>query len=374
MTVERIDVLAVGPEVTRQTWAWNLPPQHATLTVVRMFDDAGNEGVGATPSYSRDRFDLAMLETLRLLAPRALGRKPELREQLWHELDELTLPTLPGARSAIDIAMWDLMARRAQLPLHALLGGAHERLRAYASTPMLEDADAYVRFVHEMRELGFRAVKFHAWCDPSRDLDMLRRVHAEHGDGELAFMHDAEQRYDRRGALQVARELEAMGFAWLEAPLPDEDLLGYRELRRRVSVPILPGGNTIVDLRQLAVALQQEAWDAVRVDVTIGGGFTAASRIAGLAAAQGLRVELQSWGYSLIQAANLHFGLASHNSGYFELPMPPEPYEYGVTNPYRVGPDGWVDAPSEAGLGLAVDWERLEDAKLGSFSCLAEAA
>ena len=57
------------------------------------------------------------------------------------------------------------------------------------------------------------------------------------------MMHDAEQRYDRHSALRVARELDAMGFAWLEAPLPDQDLEGYAELRRRTGVPILAGGN-----------------------------------------------------------------------------------------------------------------------------------
>ena len=366
--IARVEVLAVGPETTRQSWAWNLPPQYATLTIVRIFDALGNEGVGATPSYSRDRFDLAILESLRLIAPRALGADPELRERLWYELDDLTLPVLPGARAALDIALWDLTARRARLPLHRLLGGARERLTAYASTPLLEDAPAYVRFVDEMRELGFRAVKFHAWCDPDRDLEMLRAVHEKHGDSGIAFMHDAEQRYDRVSALRVARELDAMGFSWLEAPLPDEDLHGYSDLRRRVDLPILPGGNTILEVRQLAQALQLEPWDAVRFDVTVGGGFTWARKVAGLAEGWGLRVELQSWGYTLIQAANLHFGLAHRQSGYFELPMPPEPYEFGVENPLRVGSDGDVAAPRGAGLGIVVDWERMHSAAIGSFA------
>lgn len=367
--IERIDVLAVAPEVARMSWASNLPPQCATLTLVRAFDDGGIEGLGATPSYSTGRFDLSMLESLRLIAPRALGRDPQLRTQLWHELEDLTLPVLPGARSAIDIALWDVVAQQAGMPLHRLLGGARERLVAYASTPMLEDVDAYVAFVGAMREQGFRAVKFHAWCEPDRDLAMLRAVHAAHGDAGIAFMHDAEQRYDRRSALRVARELDAMGFAWLEAPLPDEDLDGYRELRRRTDVPIVPGGNTVLDVRQVAQALRWKPWDRVRFDVTVAGGFTAARSLAGLADGCGLPVELQSWGYTPIQAANLHFGLAHHGPGYFELPMPTEPYEFGVENPYRVRPDGHVTAPTEPGLGLVVDWERMRHATLGSFSC-----
>jgi L-alanine-DL-glutamate epimerase-like enolase superfamily enzyme len=367
--IERIEVSAVGPDVARQSWASDLAPQSATLTIVRAFDEAGVEGVGATPSYSTDRFDLALLESLRLIVPRVLGKDPELREGLWYGLQDLTLPVLPGAQAALDIALWDLVARRCALPLYRLLGGAHERLPAYASTPLLADAQAYVDFVTEMRAQGFRAVKFHAWCEPERDLEMLRAVHAAHGGAGIAFMHDAEQRYDRRSAAVVGDALAAMGFAWLEAPLPDIDLDGYRDLRRRVGVPILPGGNTILDLQQVGQALRLEPWDAVRFDVTIAGGFTPARKLAGLAEAWGLRVELQSWGYTLIQAANLHFGLACERTGYFELPVPPEPYEYGVQNPFRIQPDGCVDAPTAPGLGVEVDWERMQAATLRSFSC-----
>jgi len=306
--IERIEVSAVGPDVALQSWASELPPQNATLTIVRVFDEDGTEGIGATPSYSTGRFDRAVLESLRLIAPRV---------------------------------------------------------------PMLTDAQAYVEFVAEMRAQGFRAVKFHAWCEPERDLEMLRAVHAAHGDAGIAFMHDGEQRYDRRSAALVGRELDAMGFAWLEAPLVDLDLDGYRDLRRQVGVPILPGGNTILEVQQVGQALRMAPWDAVRFDVTIAGGFTAARKLAGLADAWGLRVELQSWGYTLIQAANLHFGLAHEHSGYFELPVPHEPYEYGVENPYRIQPDGYVDAPTAPGLGVVVDWERMDAARLSSFACTA---
>lgn len=367
--IDRVEVLAVGPDVALLGWAQELPPQHATLTIVRVFDENGIVGVGATPSYSTGRFDLAMLESLRLIAPRVIGRDPELREAIWYALDDLTLPVLPGARAALDIAIWDLVAQRAGLPLYRLLGGSRERIPAYASTPMLADASAYVEFISEMAARGFRAVKIHAWCEPDRDLEMLRAVHRVHGDAGIALMHDAEQRYDRRSAVRVGRELDAMGFEWLEAPLPDVDLDGYRELRRRVGVPILPGGNTILGLHEIGRALRMEPWDAIRVDVAIAGGFTLARKLAGLAEAWGLRTELQSWGYTLIQAANLHFGLAYEHTGYFELPVPHEPFEYGVENPYRIDPDGYVNAPTDPGLGVIIDWERIAAATIGSFSC-----
>jgi L-alanine-DL-glutamate epimerase-like enolase superfamily enzyme len=369
IVIERIEARAVGPDVDRYSWASDLDQQYGTLTIVRAFDDEGCEGVGATPSYSTGRFDLSILETLRHLAPRVIGADPLQRESVWYRLEDLALPPLPGARSALDIALWDIAAQRAGMPIHQLLGGSRTRLPVYASTPLLVDAAAYVEFVGDLRERGFRAVKFHAWCEPDRDLDMLRKVHDAHGGSGMAMMHDAEQRYDRHSALRVAQELDAMGFRWLEAPLPDHDLEGYADLRRRVAVPIIAGGNDIVDIRAVGDALRRHPWDALRFDVTVAGGFTPSRKLVALAEGAGLWAELQSWGYALIQAANLHLGLGVASTGMFELPVPAEPHEYGVQNPYGISEDGHVEAPTAAGLGIVVDWERMDAATFASFAC-----
>jgi L-alanine-DL-glutamate epimerase-like enolase superfamily enzyme len=367
--IERIEVLAVGPDVARHSWASDLQPQYPTLTIVRVFDDGGLEGVGATPSYSTGRFDTSMAETLRHLAPRIIGSDPRLREQTWYGLLDFALPLLSGAQSVLDIALWDVAAQMAGVPVYQLLGGARTRLPAYASTPLLSDTDAYIEFVSGLLDAGFRAVKFHAWCEPDRDLKMLRKVHAVHGASGVKMMHDAEQRYDRHSAMRVARELDEMGFAWLEAPLPDNDLAGYRQLRSAFGLPIISGGNDIVQLLQVGDALRSDPWDAVRFDVTIAGGFTPGRKLVAMAEGTGLWAELQSWGYTLIQAANLHLGLGVSGTGMFELPVPYEPYEFGVKNPFRIAADGHVDAPTMPGLGVIVDWERMQAAAITSFSC-----
>ena len=369
IVIQRIEARAIGPDVDRYSWASDLDQQYGTLTVVRVLDDSGIEGLGATPSYSTGRFDLSILETLRHLAPRVLGADPQQREAVWYGLQDFALPLLPGAQSTLDIALWDIAAQQAGVPLHQLLGGFRTRVPAYASTPLLADADAYVEFVGELLELGYRAVKFHAWCEPDRDLEMLRKVHAAHGESGIAMMHDGEQRYDRTSALRVARELDAMGFGWLEAPLPDHDLIGYADLRSRVGVPILGGGNDIVDIRSVGDALMRHPWDALRFDVTVAGGLTPSRKLVGLAEGAGLWAELQSWGYTLIQAANLHLGLGMASTGMFELPVPPEPHEFAVANPYKIAADGHVEAPTAPGLGVEVDWERMEAATLATFTC-----
>ena len=371
--IDRIEVRAVGPDVRRFKWG-ELPEQYATLVIVRIFDEDGLEGIGATPAYSSGRFDVSILETLRPLVPRLLGEDALAREALWHKLHDYVLPVAPGAISAVDIALWDIAAKRARMPLYQFLGGARHRMPAYASTERLDSASAYVDFVYELREMGFRAIKFHAWNKPERDLEMLRAVHAKHGSAGITFMHDAEQRYDRVSALRVAREVDEMGLHWLEAPLNDFDLEGYRELRRRVRTPILPAGNSILDLRAVAEALRNEPWDAVRFDVAVAGGITPARKLIGLAHGHGMSAELQSWGNTLIQAANLHAGLGLQRSSFFELPVPYEPNEYGVLNHIRPTKDGYVEAPTGPGLGIDVDWEQMAASTIASFTIKTEGA
>jgi L-alanine-DL-glutamate epimerase-like enolase superfamily enzyme len=90
-------------------------------------------------------------------------------------------------------------------------------------------------------------------------MELVRAVHDKFGDSGVKFMLDVEQRYTREEALKAARELEELGYAWFEAPLPDFDIEGYRDLRRRVSIPILPNGNWILDLRLLSISSRPTA-------------------------------------------------------------------------------------------------------------------
>ena len=165
------------------------------------------------------------------------------------------------------------------------------------------------------------------------------------------LMLDAEQRYTRAEALTVGRELDELRFTWFEAPLSDFDLSGYAALRREVGIPILSSGNWIVDEDLVRLAIELGAWSRVRLDVTTCGGITPALRIAALAAEHGMPVEIQSWGYTLAQAANLAVMLAAGNCTYFEQAVPVGPYEHGTVNPIRIDASGLVHAPDGPGSG-----------------------
>jgi L-alanine-DL-glutamate epimerase-like enolase superfamily enzyme len=180
-------------------------------------------------------------------------------------------------------------------------------------------------------------------------------------------MLDVEMRYSPADAHRAARRLEQLDYAWFEAPLIDTDLAGYQELRRRVNIPIIPAGNWLLAAGLIEAAIQLGCWSSARIDTTIVGGFTPARKIMALAAANSMNVEVQCWGYTLTQAANLHLMLANHNCTYFEQAVPFGPYEFGSLDVIRTDSEGYVHAPTGAGLGIRVDWDAIKKASFLSY-------
>ena len=366
-TIEHVSVYVVGPETERYTWASDMHSQYMTNTILRARTRSGLEGIAGVASFSEFGFDRAVGETLRPLLPHLVGASPERREALWHKLYNRGIPVAPQAHSAVDILMWDLAAKAAGLPLYKYLGASRDSVPAYASTPLFDTPAEYVDQVHRFAEEGFSAVKFHSWCEYDRDMAMVRAVHKEFGTDQLKFMLDVEMRYERGDALRAAKELEALDYTWFEAPLVDFDLTGYRELRKYSSVPIIPAGNSIITPQLIEIAIDMGCWTQARVDATVAGGITQTLKIMGLAEARGMTVELQSWGYTTTQAANLHLMLARSNCTFFEQPVPYPAFEYGFANPIRPGRDGHVRVSDLPGLGVEVDWPAIEAATILKF-------
>ncbi|MDA0834987.1 MAG: mandelate racemase/muconate lactonizing enzyme family protein [Planctomycetota bacterium] len=364
MKITRVEIRVVTPQVTRYTWSHDLPEQFMTNTIVRIETDEGITGIGGVSNYTSYDFDRYTAETMRHLIPILIGRNPLERETLWYDMFPRVFPLSPTAMTGIDIALWDLLGRVSNLPIYQLLGGARDRILSYASTPLFADVEEYRRCVDDMIAKGFKAIKFHAWCLPDKDLELCRAVRKDHPGDDIAFMHDAENRYDRESSLRVARELEDLGFTWFEAPLPDYDFEGYQELTRRVNIPVIPSGNWIQDLPSFARAIQMKAWRTSRTDVTMCGGFTGGRKAMAIAHAAGQNCEIMCWGHTLISTANLHLALSMPNCKFYEQPIPYDSYEYGMKTVTRTQPDGYVYAPQGSGLGVEIDWEKMDAATI----------
>ena len=363
MEIDRAEVFVVAPDVERYTWAEGMTDQFMANTILKLTTRGGQEGFAGAAMITPHGFDRAVGESLRSMLPDLIGGSCLEREALWYRLQQRGTPQMPQAQSLIDIALWDMAAKAAGMPLYQFLGGARSKVRSYASTPLLHSNQGYIDYIAERMAEGYGAVKFHCWCNPALDLPMCEAVRAHFGDG-IALMLDVEQRYDLRSALKVGKRIAELDFEWFEAPLPDTDIEGYRRLKRETGLPIIAAGNTWLDLQQIGQAIRLDCWSALRVDATICGGITPLRKIMALAEAYGMDVEIQCWGYTLTQAANLHVMLGYGNCRYFEQPSPYPAFEHGSLDVIRTDREGFVNAPDGPGLGIRVDWAAVEAASI----------
>ena len=158
--------------------------------------------------------------------------------------------------------------------------------------------------------------------------------------------------YTREQALAMGRSLDELGWEFFEAPLPDADFNGYGMLTEALALDVVCGGNDLPDLRLIELALEMGVWDRVRFDATGIGGVTGGNRAMAIARNHGRKCEVQSWGYTLTQAANLHLILAHENCDYFEQGTPVGKYEFGARQVVRPDAGGLVRPSGLPGLGV----------------------
>lgn len=335
-------------------WKEEWPPRQVPITLVRILTDEGHDGNVLTWLLSPGELQDA-IEGYRA---RLVGRDPHDVEAISHELtDGLEKPN--AASSAIDICLWDVLGKYHDQPVYKLLGAARHRIRAYASTVMYEKVQEYVDLALECREQGFNAYKLHAFGVPDKDIEVCRAVRDAVGDS-MDLMLDPVNAYDREGAYKVGRVLEELDFFWYEAPIPDSDLQGLTDLTRRLTIPVTAVESVMNGLRFYPPYLTGHVVDAVRSVGDVMGGITPMKKSAGLCEAFGVKYEPHSYGTTLVQAAHLHVMLAIHNCDLVELPVPQGILDLGMSDVIRVGPDGYVEAPTKAGLGYDIDWDEID--------------
>ena len=367
MKIEKIEVFVIGPEDIHYTWSEDIPEVYQSNTLVRIFTDENIIGEAAVWNATYFEYDKYTAESLKNLLPILIGKDPLNIEKILYEIRPRVFPQPPGAQALIDNALWDIKGKKNNLPIYKLLGGKRDKIQSYASTVMYNTIDEYLKVIEEMKNQGFKAVKFHTYCVPKKDLELAKA--AREAFPSMSFMLDAENNYDLESSINVAKELEKLEYTWFEAPLPDYDFKGYKKITNSVGIKIIPSGNWVVDLERFSEAIENKIWSATRTDMAMIGGITNGKKAMDLSAAGGLDCEIMSWGYTLVSVANLHLMLSSNNCSYYEQPLPYETFEFGMKDVLRTGRDGYMYAPTKPGLGMEVDWEQMKTKTIYSFLC-----
>jgi L-alanine-DL-glutamate epimerase-like enolase superfamily enzyme len=293
---------------------------------------------------------------IRYLKPLVLGQDPLERERLWQSLWQRNRSTTIRAIGAVDVALWDLGGKAANLPIHRLLGSYRTSAPAYASSAVLPSKEAYAEEAMRFKTDGWTAYKIHPPTDPVVDIQVCQAVRRAVGDG-YTVMLDSTWAYQYPEALRVGKAVEALGFHWYEDPLADDDLEGYVKLKQVLSIPILATEYTPGGFTAYAPWLTARATDYLRGDPAVKGGITPLVKAAHLAEGFHMNFEIHHGGNSLNNVANLHVIMAIKNCEFFEVLLPAGAQKYGLAQDIDPDAQGLVHAPTGPGLGAAIDFD-----------------
>lgn len=353
-----VDIYAVGTDSTTVRYSGLEEAKNEVNNILRITTADGFEGISGVDSFHDGGFSDEVLIELQNVA-RELGAVQTLDPVEVGTLLEQTRPDLSDmARSSVDIALWDLAARKAGCPLSEMLGAQRDSMAYYASLPFYDSLNEYVDAVHQYGKIGHAVFKFHVWGLIEKDIRLVEVLQQKFAGSDYRFMVDLEEKYDLNDALRLGEQMDNGMFVWLEAPLSDALLGQYAELSRKLTTQIVPDGYSYYSPEFIRKGIEAGSWGAGRFVATNVGGISKALELLTIANDASLPIEIQSWGHSLAQAANLHLALANERTRYFEAPMPTEAFEFGMKNGNLLE-QGRVVAPARPGLGISVDWDRL---------------
>src|SRR3954469_16703643 len=342
------------PEVLSDSTHGQIPAFE--LNTVRVRDADGAEGVGYTFTVGRNGAAIDAI-LMREMPDIFAGEEADHVERLWQKgwwalhYGGRGGPTVL-AISAFDMALWDLKAKRAGLPLWNFLGGYDPKVPCYAGGVDLDlTPDQLLRQTDANLARGFRAIKMKV--GGPRLADDLERVEAmrDHlGDG-FPLMVDANMKWSVDEAIRAARAMQPFDLIWLEEPTIPDDPAGHARIVREGGLPVAVGEN----LRTVWEFKQYMACGGVTYpepDVTNCGGVTPFMKIAHLAEAFNLPVTSHG-----AHDVTVHLLAACPNRSYLEA------HGFGleryIAEPLAIQ-EGFALAPDRPGHGIEFDWKGLE--------------
>ena len=310
-----------------------------------------------------------------------IGRDPFDVEVLWEELyNKIKDYGLSGfsisSISGIDIALWDIIGKAVNQPIHKLIGGAFRtQLQAYATGLYFKDMNRLnEEAVEEAKGYvtqGFKAIKMKIGLGSiTKDIDRVAAVRDAIGP-DVQLMVDANHCFNVPQAIAIGRELQKLDIYWFEEPISPEDLDGYVEVTAKLDMAIAGGENEFTKFGFRRI-LERRAMDIVQPDVCAAGGITECKKIAALAQASSIQCVPHAWGTAIGLSATMHYLASLPFTPPCLVPVPPM-LEYEQTfNPFRdeltsadlTHKGGFVTVPNGPGLGIEINREVLERYKV----------
>jgi mannonate dehydratase len=366
-------------------------PNRIRLVVVKVLtSEPGLYGLGCATFTQRALAVRTAVDSY--LKPFLIGRDPDQIEDIWQSSYVSSYwrngPVLFNAMSGVDMALWDIKAKRAGMPLYQLLGGkcrfaaevytyaegrdnkevedsvrrAMERgfrhVRVQVAIPGMATYGARVTFEEPQRPLASTPTEPGYVWEPARYLravpKLFEHLRSTVGD-EIELLHDVHERITPNQAINLCKDLEKYKLFFLEDPLSPEDKDYFHQLRQQSSTPIAMGElfNTQQEYLPLIAG---RLIDFIRIHISQIGGLTMARKVAALCEFFGVRTAWHGPGdvSPVGHAAGLHLELAAHNFGIHEGGQFPAETRDVFPGCPEIR-DGYLYASDRPGLGIDLD-------------------
>jgi L-alanine-DL-glutamate epimerase-like enolase superfamily enzyme len=334
----------------------------ADCAIVIIDTDEGLQGIGEASAYG---VPPRIREEVKRLSQGLIGRDPA---------DPSIVPHAKGeglhdiAAAGIDCALWDIRGKMSGKRVAELLTEKPlNRVRLYASSGCRYDWGVRPEQVIEetvgYADEGYTACKVRIGTEWSWDgvtvarfVGLMRELKDTVGD-RMELMVEGNQRFSEEQAMELALELDRMGFTWFEEPIPQANIDGYVRLNAAVKMPI-SGGEQYTILERFEPYLQRGAYGIVQPDAGMCG-ITEAMRIGRRAHEFGVDLCPHNWHNGLMTMANAHMVAALPNPRVLELCRIQGPLQWAILKEPPVIQSGWLELPDRPGLGveLAEDLE-----------------
>lgn len=332
-------------------------------------DSTGNKGIGEVwcnfPACGAEhRAQLLDTAVLPVLVGQTFESPATCFESLQNQFVRLAIQAgEPGpiaqCIAGIDVALWDLVSRRADLPLYCLLGGSNSTIPAYASGINPNNA---LQTVHRCRDQGFRAFKLKIGFDHATDLKNVASISASLEPGER-FMVDANQSWSLDDAVAVLPDLMEHRLDWLEEPIMANSPAEHWQTLASACTIDLAAGENMINTQDFEHAIAGDWLDVIQPDVCKWGGISALLLVARQIIASGKRYCPHYLGGGVGLAASAHLLAAVGGKGLLEIDSNDNPLRTDIF-PSHVT-DGMLTLSDEPGLGITQAFDSLVASGIG---------
>ena len=252
----------------------------------------------------------------KVIQPLIKGEDPTNKEYIWHKVYNLLRDSgqkgMPiQALSGVDIALWDILSKKAKLPLYQLIGGkTNNQIPVYGYGMMFQKksvnelVELFKDEAKKIKEKNFKAMKMKIGLGPQDDLKLVKAVRDEIGD-QFKLMVDANHAYNKNDAMYVGKGLDEMDIFWFEEPVAPEDYEGYKELKENLKTSIA-GGEAEFTRFGWNQLIKNRCIDIAQPEVCGLGGITEYLKVSALAQSNFIPIVNHVWGSALSVAVNIH--------------------------------------------------------------------